>query len=375
MHVGVIRGDLSGPIFLADLEPVSKHDPAIEPSGQERYVSRPTVAEIEAVLASSTSGAGANERGLDISATFPITINAGNQALKIKTSAAAAFITVNVATGVYADLASFVAAVNAALSNTGVFAYGSTVVAAEHLHLESATYGVSSYLEIDSVAGGSTFNTPGGLPAGGVVRTMPAATDYITACLPVGGPLDVSTPTVGVVGAGTALAALRYVPASRGTVAAMADAIAPQFVDTDVATKSFQVGMIAEARSVNYNPDPRRFPPLANGPAVEVVQDDGVTPFAAALPTITNAQVNVPGPGDVTITGFGLGDEEVYETQVKFTGTGAKVLPHEIITNAGGTIAPTSIVIPAALIPGVVATTTSVQVRFTSLASNTFVLV
>jgi len=204
---------------------------------------------------------------------------------------------------------------------------------------------------------------------------MPAATEYITACLPVGGPLDVSPATIGGTGAGTAPNALLYIPTTRGTVAGVANAIAPKFVDTDVATKSFQVGMISEGLSATYNPDPRRHPPLVSGAALSVVQDDGVTAFVAPVPNITNAQVNVPAAGDVTITGVGLGNEEIYATQVKFTGSGPKVLPHEIITAAGGTITATSIVIPAALIPGVAATTTSVQVRFTSLASNTFVLV
>ena len=41
MRVGVIRGDLPSPLFLGDLEPVSKANFPIDPVGQTRYLSRP----------------------------------------------------------------------------------------------------------------------------------------------------------------------------------------------------------------------------------------------------------------------------------------------------------------------------------------------
>src|SRR5690349_7144758 len=64
MRVGIIRGDLPGPVFLADLEPTSQTNFPTEPPGQTRYVSRPSVAAITAYLA---------KQGLSASATALIT--------------------------------------------------------------------------------------------------------------------------------------------------------------------------------------------------------------------------------------------------------------------------------------------------------------
>jgi hypothetical protein len=51
MYVAVIRGDLSKALFLADLEPKSTSNPAVEPyQGQVRYISRPNPTAITAYL-------------------------------------------------------------------------------------------------------------------------------------------------------------------------------------------------------------------------------------------------------------------------------------------------------------------------------------
>lgn len=359
MRVGVIRGDLSGPLFLADVEPVSRRNVSVDPPGQERYVGRPTVAEIEAALSDATTGAGAVLNGSDISGTFPLTINGTNDDLKLTTASGVAFVTYSIANAAYADLAALLVALNAALAGSGVTAREN--VAGNGIALESDTYGVDSYIENDDVAGGSTSNTDLGL-ADGAVRDMPAATDFITDCLPVGGPLDVSTATVNGVGAGTNASALSLIPAARGTTVAVADAIAPAFADTQVAIDSFLVGYMSEYRSASFNPDTRRVPALADGAAIEVVEDDGSTPFAATLPTITSSTLDSPTAGDVTIVGTGLGGE-AHETQVKFTGDVVTLLSQARIEAAGGTVADTEIVIPAALIPGAATTTTSDQVQ------------
>ena len=43
MYVGVIRGDLPGPLFLADLEQTSQTNFPTEPFGQTQYISRPNL--------------------------------------------------------------------------------------------------------------------------------------------------------------------------------------------------------------------------------------------------------------------------------------------------------------------------------------------
>lgn len=362
MRLGVIRGDMPGPVFLSALEPVSQYNPPTEPRGQEVYVSRPTVPEVEGVLASATLGAGAIIQGTDISGTFPVTINAGNDDLKVRTAATpVAFTTVLIVQATYTTFAALLAAVDDALRGTGIRAIQAAGTGSR-IGLEGA-HGVASYVETDSTAGGSVANTPLGLPAGGSIRTMPSAADFIAATLPVGGPLDVSTATLNGVGATTSANALSLVPTTRGTQEALADAIAPQLIETPVVIDSFLTGQISELLNANFNPDTRRMPAIVDGPAIVVVQDDGVTPFAATLPTITTAILNTPVVGDITITGTGLGDPERLETQVKVSGAVNKVLVQRIIEANGGSVSDLAIVLKAVLIPGATTVTTSVRVQ------------
>jgi hypothetical protein len=363
MRVGIIRGDLPGPIFLADLEPVSRYNPPTEPRGQERYISRPTTTEIEDVLSDSIVGAGAVLAGSNISGTIPLTITLGvDDELLIRLSATpTAFTTATIAAGVYNTLAALIAAVNTALATAGINATCLSNVAGNGVNIESNVKGVNSYIEND-VDANSTANPGLGLTSGSV-RDMPAASAFITAALPVGGPLDVSVATLNGVGAGTNTNALSLISTTRGTHEAVADAIAPQFVETPVALDSFLVGNIADLLSVNFTPDSRRQPALATGPAIEVVEDDGVTPFAATLPTITTSTLNSPGAGDVTIAGTGLGNPERNETVIKYTGDVVTTISQQVLEAAGGSVSDTAIVIPAALIPGAATTTTFNQVK------------
>ncbi len=264
----------------------------------------------------------------------------------------------------YADLATLIAAINVALTGTGIVARQGTGVGLR-VALESGTRGVDSRLEIATIVGGCTISTPLAF-TDGAVRTMPAASDFITDCLPVGGPLDVSTATIIAEGAATSTTALALIPANRGTVTAVADAIAPRFIETVVATESFQVGMLSKYLNVLYNPDPNLLP---DGAAITVVQDDGTTPFTAPVPSITSAII---GGGGLTISGFGLGNPDQWDTVVKFSGNVTKTLQHRIITSTpGGVIGPTSIVIPTVLLPvGFAAVLTAVRVKFRTLASN-----
>lgn len=364
MRVGVIRGDLPGPILLADLEPVSRYNPPTEPRGQERYISRPTTAEIEEALADATTGAGAVLDGSDISGSFPLTVTpATDDDLKLRTAPTPApFVTYTIAGATYNTIPEYVAAINTALgSGSGITCRLN--VLQNGIALESDTYGVNSFIENDDEAGGSNANVESGL-ADGDIRTMAPASDFITDCLPVGGPLDVSTATiVGVGGAASNANALALIPAARGTVTAIAGALAPQFIETPVALDSFLVGNIADLLSANFTPDSRRMPPLATGAAIEVVEDDGSTTFAATLPTITTSTLDSPTAGDVTIAGTGLGDPERNETVVKFTGDVETVVSQQVLEAAGGSVSDTAIVIPASLISGAATTTTSDQVK------------
>lgn len=251
MRIGVIRGDVPGPLAIMDVEPVSQHNPSTEPVGQERRIGRPDLGVVSAKITS----------------------------LGLSASAAA----------------------------------------------------------------------------------------LITATVPVGGPVNVSPATIrGVAGLGGA---------SDSQVTALQDVLAPHFVETDVAIKSFQVGHIAGFRSASYNPDSRRLPPLSSGPAISVVQDDGVTLFSAPLTAISGAVHNVPAAGDITITGTNLGNSEVNNTVVRVTASDGsrfvKLYQAQIVA-AGGSVSPTSIVLKAASLSSLGVAGSRVIVQYTSFASNVF---
>lgn len=377
MRVGVIRGDMPGPVFVADLESVSQYNPPTEPRGQNLYLGRPTVAEVEAALADPTTGAGATIEGGTISFNLTIT-GSSNDDLRLKTSAGAAFVTYTIAAATYTTLTDLIAAVNAAIAGSGITAREN--IAGDGIALESDTKGVDSYIELDTDANGSNANGDLALPDGDV-RDMPSAADFIADLLPVGGPLDVSTSTIEAVGAGDNANALSIIPSDRGTVAALADAVAPRLAETPVVEDSYLVGMISELRSASFNPDSNR---LSDGAAIEVVEDDGSTPFTLALPNISAATLDSPGAGDVTIDGTNLasvGDPtgERKDTYVTFFGTGTPgdgnvkklSLSQELIEANGGTVTATEIVVPAVLNTlGFATTTTTVQVQHRSHVSN-----
>lgn len=361
MRIGVIRGDLPGPLHLMDLETVSQFNPTTEPRGQELYLSRPTTAQIEAVLSNATTGAGAVIEGSDISGNFPITITGSNDDLKVRLTASGAFTTVLIAQAAYASLTTFLVAINNALAGTGITARAGTG-SGSRVAIESNTKGVNSVIGIDSTGNGSVANTPLGFGSSAIQRTMPAASAYITALNPVSGTLDVSTATINGVGASTNSNALNLIPSSRGTQTALANEIAPQVTETPVALDSFMVGMLSEYRSASYNPDSRRG--LPNGAAISVVADDGVTAFTSGLPVLSVADLNTPTTGALTLTGTGLGNYDNKDTKVRVKGPGIdKTLYQRAIEAAGGSVSATSIVIPASLIPGATLTTTTARVQ------------
>ncbi len=376
MRVGVIRGDLPGPLFMADLEPVSQQDFPVENYGQTRYVSRPDPTTLTNYLS------GLNNDGLAIpgfagvpagikgtAAPSTLVIGAGNHVLRIKTSSGASYTAVSIAQTTYASLAALVAAVNTALVAAGITATATVDSTGTVFVLVSNTVGVGSYISVDTVGAGSTFNTPVQLGAGGQTFTMASASTIITALLPVGGPLNVSASSL-----------LTNVGAAP-TAASVADKIAPRFIETEQAVLSFQVGNLSKYLESTFTPDPNRLPALAQSAAITVVQDDGTTTFTSTNPTVSGAVHNSPNTGDLTIAGTGLGNSEFFNaTAVRVTNptTGVYVhLEQRVIgrTVSGGTtgsVSATSIVIPASLLAGLGVVGSKVQVKYLSLASAAF---
>jgi len=91
-----------------------------------------------------------------------------------------------------------------------------------------------------------------------------------------------------------------------------------------------------------------------------------VTSFVStdvAAPTLTLADFGAPGVADLTLTGTNFTSLAPDITTVIITGTGAVTLTQAQIIAGGGSVAATSIVIPAALVPGINVTVSSAQVR------------
>jgi len=200
------------------------------------------------------------------------------------------------------------------------------------------------------------------LNAQGLVASAAA---LILATVPVGGPVNVSSAAItGVAGLGAATVA---------QVRALQDLLAPRLVETRAARESFLVGNLRGFLAPTFNPDPHRIPALANGAAIGVVADDGVSALTYTAPVLALADLGTPNVGDVTLTGTGMFfvDSPLF---VKFTGVLTKRLERSTIEQAGGTLSATSTVIPAVLLPGATLATTSVRVQVGSLLSNSLVL-
>ncbi len=179
-----------------------------------------------------------------------------------------------------------------------------------------------------------------------------SASALVTATVPVGGPVDVSSATIkGVSGLSGATDA---------QVLALQDLLAPQFYESTFALESFQVGMLSKLKSSSYTAG---LTPTT-GAAVVVVANDGVTAFSAPLPSISSADLDTPTSGAMTITGVGLGSTELYATEVVLSGAISKRLSQKQILTAGGTVTATSIVIPASLLSGATLTTTFARVVY-----------
>lgn len=364
MRVGVIRGDMPGPVTLMDLEPVSQHNPPTEPSGQERLLSRPNVDDVDTLMADVPAGI---QGTTDVSGGITITVSTDDD-LRVRLDGGDSFTVATVAAAVYADGDALITALNSALDTAGIAVSARLDDSGQFVVLYSDAMGPGTFIEIDSTANGSNFNGAVGFTDDDEF-TVPTGAVAVTALSPVGGPLALTEADFdAAVGAG----------ATDAQNTAIADLIAPRFHETDVAIKSVQVGMVGGFAAASYNPDPNRLPAIADGAAVEVVSDDG-TAFTAPLTVISSATADSPNAGDLTIAGTNLGSAEYIEATVvkvlSADGTSQVKLFQSVIesTLTGGTqgsVTATSIVIPASLLAGLGVADSTVQVQFTSLASD-----
>jgi len=95
-----------------------------------------------------------------------------------------------------------------------------------------------------------------------------------------------------------------------------------------------------------------------------------------AAPQITSADKDAPGAGQLTINGFNFQSLAPNVSSVLLTGTGGPLtLTQAAILAAGGSFSNTSIVIPAALVPGIATGTTFAKVQADDQLSSPVALV
>ncbi len=147
----------------------------------------------------------------------------------------------------------------------------------------------------------------------------------------------------------------------------------PSYVPYSKASDTSIAGYIdlQETDRVTYSAGKGKISKLVTAGHISVVS------FVAAdlaTPVVTGAVTDTPGAGDLTITGTKFLSIAPNTSSVIITGTGAITLTLAQILVGLGTFTETSIVIPAALIPGVDSTVSSVKVRADDHNSNTFVV-
>ncbi len=268
MRVGVIRGDLSGPVFIADMEQSSQpHLPFTK--GQTRYVGRPDLTRVGTVLAAVQAGLLATS-----APTLSVVIGSGNHTLRFGINGAS-IVASQIAQATYATLATLLVAINAGLVTAGldVVAVADYAAPTKILFHTVAAVGPGTVLLLDTNGNGSTANASLGFGAGGGTCTVSTAATTITSLLPVGGPLDVRATTI----RSQDTAGLRGITDAQ--VTALADQIAPKFAETVTSRASFTAGNLHGLLSASFTPDSTRVPAIVTGAAVTVTTDDGNTIF------------------------------------------------------------------------------------------------
>lgn len=274
MRVGMVRTDLGRGVFIADVESRSLSNLAGNPPGQTRNVRRPTNTEWERVLALYPLPVAVT--GTDMAVTVDTTVN---NTLRIRTGGSSVYTVIVVTIGAATPKTTIVTNLNAGFTAAGLL-LSASVVGTNQIRITStgANTGPYAFFQIDSVANGSTLNTSVGFPVGGTSAsgiTFAALQALLqTAVYPTSTTINVSTANIIAVSTINLLS----VPNQTALVAAIAELVAPTFIETGAVLLSFSGGVISRIRSATFRPDGDRAG-YATGLAVAVVAADGVTPF------------------------------------------------------------------------------------------------
>jgi hypothetical protein len=244
----------------------------MEPPGQSRILRYPTDAEIESAL---NLFAFLSLRGTDMSATVD-TITGPDDTLRIRRNAADAYEVISVTQGLAVPKTTIRDDLNTAFVARGL-PFVASVAGTNQLQIDTTddNAGPSARLQVDSVVNGSTLNTAVGFAAGGVTVTGITVASVKAAVYPTPTTINVSTAAIVALSSWSLLSATKQA----ALVDAVAEVIAPSFVETGAVLLSFAYGVFSKMRSATFQPGGDRVG-LPAGVAAAFLQDDGVSVFS-----------------------------------------------------------------------------------------------
>jgi len=266
MRVGIVRTDLGNGVYIADVESRVQRCFSHEPPGQSRNVRRPSDAEL---LSALNTHAILSLVGTDNNASVDTSVN---HHLLIKNPTSGAFVSIAV-TAVNPTLKTVIRDdLNAGFATNNLPYIASIYGGINRIQINTVApnSGPSAILSTDTFAHGSLLNTPLGL-ADGVALSGLTLTALKTAVYPTAVTINVSSAQI--IGLST-FASLTTAQKAALTLA-IADLVAPQFVETPLAVMSFAKGVISKMRVAAFKPDG-----LVAGIAAAVVEEDGVTVYS-----------------------------------------------------------------------------------------------
>lgn len=273
MRVAIVRTDMGQGLHMDDLLSRNQYPYASSVAGQSRVIRRPTSAELAAVITANPfavyAEASDNAASVDTST---------NDTLRIRASSADAYSVIAVTAGAATAKTLIRDDLNAAFVANDL-PFIASVVGTNQLAITTtgANRGPNAYLQIDTVGAGSTLSTAVGYTGTGVlgqgVPINAAVAALIPNIYPTGTTVDVSTTAIAV-----AFPGVTEDPEGADVVDALAELVAPKFVETGDVLLSFSYGKMSRMRDATFQPGGTRAG-LPAGISIAVVEDDGVTPF------------------------------------------------------------------------------------------------
>ncbi|HED06033.1 MAG TPA: hypothetical protein ENI61_05050 [Ignavibacteria bacterium] len=280
MRIGIVRNDIVHGLHLDDFLPSNQYPYASQVAGQSRKITKMSPNKLNNSILKAVG---------DIITTHPIILTlvgsdgalsvdtSTNNVLRIRDSYLSAFtiitVTINTVTAktlIALDLNTAFIANNLSLRAVVV---GTNKI---QIQSESPNTGAKSYLEIDTIANGSTLNIAVGFIDGVVLTGAPAG--LIT--MKIASNLYPTSTTINVSQTAVIVPDLSYLSTSEkvSLTSLVADLVSTRFTETGDALLSFKTGKLSKMRSAAFRPGGSRVG-LPAGTAVAVVEDDGSTQF------------------------------------------------------------------------------------------------